>query len=298
MQTVDLGRRSYTLVQNFKNDPELRRSFNELTETTFDFNFEDWYQKGFWDDNYIPYALLHKNKIVSNVSVTKIDFVIENQRKSGIQIGTVMTDPDYRRLGLSRFLLQWVISQWKDNSDFVYLFANDSVLDFYPKFNFGIVEEHQHSIQVNPSGKMPPLKRLDLDKKEDRELLMNAIRTSIAIAKVSARENLSLIMFYCLWLKKNSIYHLTELDTVVIADFQGDTLHLDDVFSGTTIQLTSVISSIVNTSIKKVVLGFTPLDDIGYERSPLKSADTLFVLKDNIDYFNNVKWRFPVLSHA
>ncbi|MEM9649714.1 MAG: GNAT family N-acetyltransferase, partial [Bacteroidota bacterium] len=182
MQRLELNHSTYTFIRNFKNNPELRNSFNNLAKVTFGLNFENWYREGFWGDNYIPYALLYKDKIVSNVSVTKIDFNIENEQKTGIQIGTVMTDPSYRRLGLSKFLMEQVISEWRDKSDFIYLFANNSVLDFYPKFNFGIVEEYQHSISVKPSGKALSLKKLNPDKKEDRRLLMNTIKTSIPMA--------------------------------------------------------------------------------------------------------------------
>jgi hypothetical protein len=45
-------------------------------------------------------------------------------------------------------------------------------------------------------------------------------------------------------------------------------------------------------------LGFTPLDEVDYQKSLLNQDDSLFVIKDKVNYFKNNKWMFPVLSHA
>jgi hypothetical protein len=105
-------------------------------------------------------------------------------------------------------------------------------------------------------------------------------------------------MFYCSSFKKNSIYYLEKLKTAIIMDIRDSTLYLDDVFSKERVKLNDVIPLITNKTIKRVILGFTPLDETDYQRSLLKTGDTLFVIKDKANYFKNNKWRFPVLSHA
>lgn len=49
-----------------------------------------------------------------------------------------MTHPDYRGQGLAKKLLEHVIAKYEDQYDFLYLFANDTVLDFYPKFDLSV----------------------------------------------------------------------------------------------------------------------------------------------------------------
>jgi hypothetical protein len=105
-------------------------------------------------------------------------------------------------------------------------------------------------------------------------------------------------MFYCLSIKKNSIYYIHELKAVVIANFEGDTLYLNDVFCAEYLNLSDVILAMSGKDVKKVVLGFTPLNETSYDRSLLKAEDTLFMLKDKVEYFKNNHWMFPVLSHA
>ncbi len=298
MEHIELHNINYGFTRDFKHDQGIRTSFNKLTEAIFGFNFENWYQNDFWADNYIPYSLLHNNEVISNVSINIIEFLIENERKVGIQIGTVMTDEKYRHRGLNRFIMEQVINEWKDQSDFIYLFANDSVLDFYPKFNFERIDEYQYSKYLNTHATPSSLKRLNVDDKADLALLTDTVNGAIPISKISMRNNVSLIMFYCLSYKKNSIFYSEEFKAIIIADFEGDTLYLNDVFSKAPIELNDLIQAISGASTKRVVLGFTPLNETGFSRSLLKEGDTLFMLKNTFNNFKDNRWMFPVLSHA
>lgn len=67
------------VIKNYRNNNELRHSFNELAGKTFGLNFEDWYQNGFWGDNYNPYSVVKDGKVVANVSVNKTDMLIDGQ---------------------------------------------------------------------------------------------------------------------------------------------------------------------------------------------------------------------------
>ncbi|GAA4806899.1 GNAT family N-acetyltransferase [Litoribaculum gwangyangense] len=298
MELIKHNNITYGFARDFKHDQKLRASFNSLTEAVFGFSLENWYHDGFWSDYYIPYSLIHNDKIVSNVSINKIEFVIEGARKLGIQIGTVMTDEKYRNRGLNKYLMERILPEWKDRSDFVYLFANDSVLDFYPKFGFKVAEEYQHSKIIDKHSDSSAWKKLNMEDPADVTFLVGKIKDSNPIAKISMRNNVSLIMFYCNWFKKNSIYYIEELDAIAIADFENDTVYLDDIFSINPVNINKVIQSISDKRILRVILGFTPLNDEGFEKHVLKGTDTLFMLKNTFEFSTNKHWMFPVLSHA
>lgn len=104
----------YTYSTNVKNNDILRKSFNELTEKTFYFNFESWFHNGFWGNDYIPCSLIDGEKVVANVSVNLMDFQLDGIKKHYIQIGTVMTDEAYRGQGLNRYLMEKVITEYKE----------------------------------------------------------------------------------------------------------------------------------------------------------------------------------------
>lgn len=298
MKYVELNNTIYGFVRDFKDIQELRLSFNKMTETIFGFSLENWYQNGFWANYYIPYSLLHNNEIVSNVSINIIEFDIENERKKGIQIGTVMTYEKYRHKGLCKFLMEEVLNEWKEQADFIYLFANDSVLDFYPKFNFEIVKEYQYSKLLEPYKKPSAVRRLNVEDQNDRTFLIDTITSCPPTSKVSMLNNAPLLMFYCLLYKKNCIYFLEKLNVIVIADYEEDILYLNDVFSKGTVDLNEVIESMTGKNIKKVVLGFTPINEAGFNKSLVKDGDTLFMLGDMLGYFKDHTLRFPILSRA
>jgi len=58
---------------------------------------------------------------------------------------------------------------------------------------------------------------------------------------------------------------------------------LNDVFSKERVKLNDVILLMSDKTIKKVILGFMPLEEIDFERSLLKQENTtLFVRKDKV----------------
>lgn len=60
-----------------------------------------------------------------------------------------MMHPDYRNQGLSGKLMNHIIEVYEQEYNFIYLFANESVLDFYPKFGFEKVQESSFSLKFS-----------------------------------------------------------------------------------------------------------------------------------------------------
>ena len=73
------------VIKNYRDNAALRASFNALAEETFGLNFENWYTLGYWGDNYAPYSVLEDGKIVANVSVNRMDMVLEGRRRHLVQ---------------------------------------------------------------------------------------------------------------------------------------------------------------------------------------------------------------------
>ncbi len=268
-----------------------------MTETHFGFSLEDWYQRGYWSDYYVPYALLHEGQVISNVSINKLRFVVDQKIRLGIQIGTVMTDARYRQRGLNKFLLQHVLAEWRDQADFIYLFANDTVLDFYPRFGFERLPEYQYSKPII-STSTHSLRKLNFENKDDVALLIETVDQSSPISKISVRDHTAMILFYGFSFMQDSFYFVKECDAIVVADYEGDRLLLHDVFAKAPIDLDELIQRLLVKQIRQVVLGFTPMDTAGFEKNLINGPDTLFMLKDQTAFFKNKHWMFPVLSHA
>ena len=99
------------LISNYMTDDSSRKMLNELTQKTFGFDFEGWVQGGYFEGDYIPYSLTEGGRMLANVSANKMHFMQRGTKKNYIQIGTVMTDEDYRMRGLGRKLMEHVISR-------------------------------------------------------------------------------------------------------------------------------------------------------------------------------------------
>jgi len=134
----------FDIRKSYRHNEHLRNSFNELARDTFGINFEDWYKNGYWTDKYNPYSIVIDNKVVASVSVNKMEFIRNGKSKKYLQLGTVMTDERYRNRGFIKTIMEEISKDYDKSVDGIYLFANDSVLEFYPKFGYKKSIEYQY----------------------------------------------------------------------------------------------------------------------------------------------------------
>lgn len=296
---IDIKGEKYLYEVNYKDNEILRNSFNNLAEKTFGINFEQWYKDGYWGEKYITYSLIDNKTVVSNVSVNIMDFLVLGEKKAYIQIGTVMTDSEYRGRGLSSFLIKNIIDEWESKCDLMYLFANDSVINFYPKFKFVKVDEYKCSIDKFVINKDSMIRKINMDNYKDKALFNEIVKNTKIFSKIASLNNISLIMFYCTSFMKNNIYYIKEYNAIVIASFEECNLYIQEVFGTKEVHLNSIINAMVTQDVKKVVLEFTPNDTLGYKEVLLKEKDTTLFVKEGIENPLSLnKLRFPILSHA
>ena len=94
------------IIENYRDNENLRKEyFNFLSKVFPRAGFVEWYQKGFWTKNYIPFSIIQSDKIVSNVSAAFLDIIIKGKNYKAIQLGAIGTIPEYRNQGLSRIMM-------------------------------------------------------------------------------------------------------------------------------------------------------------------------------------------------
>ena len=296
MQYSINGKR-YRIDNNIRENKEVRLSFDKLAQKTFDLSFEDWYQNGYWTEKYIPYVLLDGERVVSNVSVSIVDTVWQNEKKRYVQLGTIMTDSEYRGQGLSRLLMEQVLEEWKDKCNAIYLYANDTVLDFYPKFGFVKADEYQCQISITSQNKA--VRKLDMSNAADRELLLEKYKKSNPFSALSMIDNVGLLMFYCTQFMKDGVYHVEDCDAVVIAMEDGGNLICFDIFCDGNHAMNDVLAIVASDDTTNVVLGFSPKSTANCQVTLFQEEDTtLFVLANKENIFADNQVMFPLLSHA
>ncbi|MFP7443212.1 GNAT family N-acetyltransferase [Bacillus infantis] len=219
-----------TFVSGYEKNRILRRSFNELAKETFGIQFENWFDLGYWSDKYIPYSFADGEKVVANASANLIGFSGEGKDWKAVQVGTVMTHKDYRNLGLARQLMERILEDYQE-ADFIYLFANSTVLDFYPKFGFSPVEETQYFIKANADSNQSEIRKLDGRNPEDLSFIYEMAGRRTFPGGFDAVNTKELLMFYCLNVFHDDIYHLPEDRAIVLARQEKDVLHVYDIIS-------------------------------------------------------------------
>ena len=283
------------IEKNYRENEALRESFNKLAERVFGFNFENWYQNGFWKDNYIPYSVIIDGKVAANVSVNACCMNYKGALVNLIQLGTIMTDPDYRGRGFARVLMEEVLKDYEGKTDGIYLFANDSVLGFYPRFGFREAKEYQYTKEVELTGECKAV-QVPMKDKADFDRMVEILSARSQNAQMYMVGNTGLYMFYLSQFMAENVFYIAGCDSYAIAELEGDTLILHAILGN---GMTDEIAAAFGSEVKKVVLCFTPKDTQGYEKSELHEADTTFFVKGR--FFEESKgdeYMMQAITHA
>lgn len=279
------------LVSHYREDEVLRHSFIQLAADIFGLDFTSWHEKGHWGDRYIPFSYADGDRIVANVSVNELDFIIEGKSYKALQIGTVMTHPEYRNKGLSASLMNHVLDVYQGNYDFMYLFANDSVLDFYPKFGFEEVEEYQYSTKVSAEQRPFVLRKLELAC--DLALIEKAVYGRMPVSQAfSTANSAGISMYHILNVFPDHLYYHEEKEAIVIFTKENGTVQLYDFITTAPVGIKDIIAIFGDTNT--VYFHFTPDgSDLKFQCVPFKRDGALFVKKrDGLEFPRFVKHPF------
>jgi GNAT superfamily N-acetyltransferase len=292
----------YRLISDYKHIETYKESFNDLAKQIFQLDFKEWYNKGFWNDNYVCYSYLDGDRVIANASASKMIVTSNGKDYKALQIGTVMTHPAYRNQGLAAKLMNHILETYEKEYDFIYLYANDTVLDFYPKFGFERVQESSFRLlasDLKKVGQKSVLRKLDVDNEDDFRFMKEfAIKRIPVSSRLGIKESEHLLMFYFLLVFRDAIYYVEEEDVIVLLEREDDQLHVFDLVSKKPVDIEEVISHLVTAETTIIHFHFMPDSENEMIQSALMTTteDVLFVrpsLKMETEHF-----RFPLTSHA
>lgn len=289
------------LISDHIRDEKSRHMLNDLTRKTFGFDFEDWVTKGYYEGDYIPYSLTEEGKMLSNVSANRMRFLQNGAEKYYIQLGTVMTDEDYRRRGLASRLIKHVIAEYEDACDGIYLFGNLDALGFYEKMGFQIMDQYRYSVKDEYCGrdeKKGAFRVLtDLDDAAVSRYL-DMVRSCPDRSSFFQTNKYGLQMFYTGGM--DNVYYAEDIDCFIVTEKEDATV-LQSVLCRDNVPLSEVVSRI-DLQGGGCALGFTPLaDDMDIctaERYDGADDYRLFYIGEGVRSIERERLYFPELSHA
>lgn len=286
----------FRYIQDALNDKFERAAYFLLVQKIFGLDFERWHQSEYWDNRFIPYVIMDGDIAVASVAVCVNDLRWQDKHKRYVQISTVMTLHAYRGKGLNRYLMETILTEWKEKCDAIYLLANDSVVNLYPKFGFEKFMEFQHSKPV--SSTIGVYRKLDIKNQNDWLLIMEKYMLGNPFSRIKV-ENRNLFAFHCVQNYSDDIYFVDKYNAVVIFQCENEVLNCYDIFSDEIFEIDELLNLIANENTKIASLGFTPKSDHHYIVKMLQEVNThLFVLEGKDNIYKNKRIMLPVLSRA
>ncbi len=288
----------FELVSDYKDHSGLRLSFNQLAKSTFGIDFEDYYQRGFWNDQYVCYSYLDNEKVIANVSASFLEVVLNGSKISAVQIGTVMTHPEYRWKGLAANLMNFVLERYQSEKELLFLFANKTVLEFYPKFGFRPIKQNlfQKNIGMLKISHNRP-RKLEFNNKNDLSLVLRLSSARKPVSKIFGVENAQyLLLFYWMDVFRDDFYYLEGLDGIAVYRIEEEEIHIYDIISKTDLSFAGIIGRIASDKVKRAIFHFTPdfkdleTESIRYE------DDQFFVRTESVKIPENLM--YPAIAHA
>ena len=287
----------FTFYKSYQNNVKLRNGFNKLIEKTFCINFENWYQNGYWKDQFNQYSLFDGEKAISSVSAYTMNLDWNGNEKHVVQFGGVATDEQFRKQGLNRKVLEAAIKDYEGKVDDIFLLANHTVVDFYPKFGFHRCRQWQCSkdVHITTESTVVPVSMSD---KQNWKVIEEAVMKSVSNSALEMKRNPELIMFYLTQFMQENVYYIESLNAYVVAEIDEHELTLSQVFASETVDLDKVFQAF-GKEINHVTLEFTPLNPESYVQTEITNPDdTLFVMGKDVELFEKQKVMIPVLAHT
>lgn len=289
---------TYAIIDNCRNNDRLRSMFFDFTRRIYpNVDFVDWYARGFWHDEYTPHVIVEKDRIVANVSTTRMKLIVDNREVNGVQIGTVGTIPEYRGRGLSRVLMEHVVDKYRESTELIFLFADDDVLDFYPKFGF----RRCHASLFTATSSIPSpafsARRLDIHSQTDTALIESLLQRRMTLTGIFGALDYAFIThWHLLNIFAKDLLYLEKDNAIIIARERNAALHVYDVICSQPIALPQSLGSVMTSSETESIVYYFPPDRLpfGYDEATADDDCPLFVRGDFAA--EGTRFKFPTTA--
>ena len=286
------------VVEITNGDPELQHAFCEYVPTIdmfADLDFHRWRARGEWTEHYRAFAVVEHDVVVASVSVATMSLVVEGCELVGYQLGAVGCRYDRRRTGLAAQAMDAAL-QFCGTAPMM-LFANPTVLDFYPRFGFEAAAQHAFSAEhvAAPTGARAGM--IDPSGAEGRAALHAAAGRALAsTSRFGAVRYDDIIAWY---VDNDLARPLRVLDNgaLVFAAVEQGTLFIDDVLSETQFDLLPEVPRLIDEPVTRVEFGFSPEQWWHGPVGPRVDDDSHLFLR-NFPSTPADPSQFPLLAHT
>lgn len=291
--------KDYKIIKNYREDLSLRTKFYQFVDQVFPgFNFKSWYECGYWTDKYIPHSIAINGKIVSNVSISEMEICLEGKSFQGIQFGTVGTIPEFRGKGLSKYLMEYVLEKYEKTSDFFFLYANETVLEFYPKFDFERFNESIFVLESEIPDSEYEARKLDIKDKNDFNLIAKLLEKRKPLTNIfGAMDYQFITMWHILNVFSENIFYLEE-DILFIVTKEKGQLNIWDIIFYEPFNINLLLTKIIPKDNSSVIIFHFPPDQLKFSFDNIKvDENSMFFVKGNFP-LQTKHFKFPTTAQT
>ncbi|ABF87319.1 acetyltransferase, GNAT family [Myxococcus xanthus DK 1622] len=219
-------------------------------------DFRRWTQWGEWNDDYRTFAVVDDGRVLANASVMRMRLLLEGREVTGYQLGAVGSLPSERGRGLARAVMNAALAHCGDAP--VLLFANKSVLEFYPRFGFEPRRQTLFSAShvARPGETAAP--QLDVAEADVRARLRMLSDEGLPVTeRFGARGTAAIASWYAANGFARPLRALSD-DAWVFTEVEGETLFIDDIFARAPFDLRAALPRLIDRPISSIQFGFTP----------------------------------------
>ena len=277
-----------------KDDLLLQEKFHDFIDVIFPgLSFRQWADHGFWTVNYTPFCLMRDERIIANVSASLMTVFINDKAYRTVQFGAVGTRPEYRGQGHAARLMNHVLDHFRNAVYLFFLYANETVLDFYPKFGFQPRQEHLFIADGHLPAAESGVRKLDVKQAADYALLQNLIEQRLPLSRRFGADQYGFITSWYLFnIHHDHIYYLQDENIVFIMEQKDHIQHIYDIIFCKPFDFTIVLPKLIlSPDIRSFHYYFAP-DQIDFPCNRVLADNSgLFILGD-ID-LGSRPFRFP-----
>ena len=238
-------------------------------------------------------------KLIDGIATNQPDLIFNLMETFGkTQLGAVGVVPQYRGAGLQRRIMKRLLAI-PGPEDFVFLFANDSVLEFYPRFGFRRAIEHVYGVDValEPATDRR-LQKLSLQSREHRALLQRIAARSLPVTReFGARDYGGVLLWYWSNFYQKHFWFDDRNDAIVIAVERPGWLEVCDVVAATQLDLRATLARLIEQPVSRIEFGFTPEIYWPSARVIREYTDSpLFVLGKHT--LPSIPFKYPILAQT
>ncbi|MFZ5353662.1 MAG: GNAT family N-acetyltransferase [Bacillota bacterium] len=241
-----------TVTNSSNATQQFKGQLDDLIMEVFGFKFEEWHNKGFWNDDYERYSVIEDGVMLSNISAYRMKMLINGIEQDFLQLGSVATREGYRGKGLSKRIMEHIIEKYPDVP--VFLGGDNDAAGFYLKCGFKPFTYWEPYINYSLKKGNGMVKLSIDDIKVDEYLKGRAQFSSI----LDCKNQYPINWFHILHFHKDNIYELSELDAMLIAKQYGKTLALFDVVAKKPLSFSDLEKHMSFDGVETIEFGFNP----------------------------------------